>query len=67
MTEYQFYELISNESGQILVQFSLYLKILFAYLISSHLAGRSLHRPQVFMPGVRFVFAAAAQAWGMQR
>ncbi len=66
MTEYEFYDLISNESAQILVQFSLYLTILFAYLVSAYLVGRKLTQPQVAMLSGLFVFAAGAQAWGMQ-
>ena len=66
MTEYEFYDLISNESAQILVQFSLYLTILFAYLVSAYLVGRKLSRPQLAMLSGLFVFAAGAQAWGMQ-
>ena len=66
MSEYEFYDLISNESGQILVQFSLYLTILFAYLVSAYLVGRNLSRAQMVMLSGLFVLAAGAQAWGMQ-
>ncbi len=65
MTEYEILDLVGGESAQSATQFTLYLSVLFAYLITAYFVGDKLTRAQVFLLSGLYIFVNLAQAWGM--
>ena len=65
MTEYEILDLVGAESAQSATQFTLYLSVLFAYLVTAYFIGDRLPRPQLFLLSALYVFVNLAQAWGM--
>jgi hypothetical protein len=65
MTEYELLDLVAGESAQSATQFTLYLTVLFAYLVAAYFIGNKLRRPQVLILTSLYVFANGAQALGM--
>ena len=65
MTEYEILDLVGGESAQSANQFTLYLSVLFAYLVTSYFVGERLTRAQVFLLSSLYIFVNLAQAWGM--
>jgi len=66
MTEYEILDLVSSESAQSATQFSLYLTVLFAYLVTAYFIGDKLTRAQVVVLTILYVFVNSAQALGMR-
>ena len=65
MTEYEILDLVGGESAQSANQFTLYLSVLFAYLVTAYFVGDRLTRAQVVLLSVLYIFVNLAQAWGM--
>ena len=65
MTEYEILDLVGGESAQSATQFTLYLTVLFAYLVTAYFVGERLTRAQVFLLSGLYIFVNLAQAWGM--
>lgn len=65
MTEYEILDLMANESAQSATQFTLYLSVLFAYLVTAYFVGARLTVTQVFILSSLYIFVNAAQSWGM--
>lgn len=65
MTEYEILDLLANESAQSATQFTLYLSVLFAYLVTAYFVGARLTVTQVFILSSLYIFVNAAQSWGM--
>ena len=65
MTEYEILDLVGGESAQSATQFTLYLSVLFAYLVTAYFVGERLTRAQVFFLSGLYIFVNLAQAWGM--
>ena len=65
MTEYEILDLVGGESAQSATQFTLYLSVLFAYLVTAYFVGDKLTRLQALLLSGLYVFVNLAQAWGM--
>ena len=65
VTEYEILDLVGGESAQSATQFTLYLSVLFAYLVTAYFVGDRLTRAQVFLLSGLYIFVNLAQAWGM--
>lgn len=64
MTEYEILDLISNDSEQMAIQFSIYLSVMSGYLLVAYFAGEKLTTVQVLILSGLFLFATVAEVWG---
>ena len=67
MSEYEILDLVASSAELMGVQFTIYLTIIFAYLVAAYFAGAKLNRVQVLLLSGLFVSAAGSEIWGMQR
>ena len=65
MSEYEILDLVAGESAQSSNQFTLYLSVLFAYLVTAYFVGGRLTRAQVFLLSGLYIVVNMSQAWGM--
>jgi len=65
MTEYEILDLVAGESAQTATQFTIYLSVLFAYLVTAYFIGEKLSRPQAILLSGLYVFVNLSQAWGL--
>ncbi len=66
MTEYEILDLVNAQSAQSATQFTLYLSVLFAYVVTAYFVGQRLTRTQVSVLSGLYIFVNVSQSWGMQ-